>query len=156
MRRQRLIRGYRMDTHSIWAFTRKVIDHDQDRLWVMPDFNFFASPPIGSSYLDMQRRAKIHDSRLMDKIPKVVWRGVEWTNKFVRGHLLDLTKGKDWADVMEVNWENKTNVMRMDDLCRYMFVVHTEGRSWSGELKLTVVEPIFHSARCTSVPDSPS
>lgn len=42
---------------------------------------------------------------------------------------------KEWADVQEVDWENKTNFVRMDELCKYMFVVHTEGRSWSGEYK---------------------
>ena len=127
-----------MDTHSICAFSRRLGDGDQDRLWLMPDCNFYASPPIGSSFFDMQQRAKKHDSRIMDKIPKVVWRGVKWTNEFVRGHLLDVTRGKEWADVMEVDWGDKTNVMHMDDLCRYMFVVHTEGRSWSGKCKLTV------------------
>lgn len=124
-----------MDTHSIWAFTRRIVDGDQDRLWIMPDFNFFAAPPIGSSYHDMQMRAKLHDAPMVDKIPKAVWRGVKWTNENVRGHLLDATRDKEWADVLEVDWKNKTNIMRMDDLCRYMFVVHTEGRSWSGRLK---------------------
>ena len=130
---RRLIYSYRMDTHSIWAFTRKLKDRDQDRLWLMPDFNFFASPPIGSTWFDMQRRARIHDSPLMDKIPKIVWRGVKWTAPDVRGSLLDVTKGKEWADVIEVDHQNGTNMMSMDELCRYMFVTHTEGRSWSGK-----------------------
>ena len=88
-----LIPNPQMDTHTIWAFTRKLKDRDQDRLWLMPDFNFFAAPPIGSSYLDMQRRAKVHDALIVDKIPRAVWRGVKWTNEKMRGSLLNLSEG---------------------------------------------------------------
>ena len=159
-----LIPNTQMDTHSIWAFTRRLVDRDQDRLWLMPDFNFFASSPIGSSYLDMQRRAKLHDKFIVDKIPKAVWRGARWTNAGMRGHLLDLTKDREWADVKETDLKNGTNIMAMDDLCRYMFVVHTEGRSWSGRLKFLLncdSLPIVHDLDWTTeyyhlfVPDGP-
>ena len=159
-----LIPGKEMDTHAIWAFARNIHSEIEQRLWLMPDFNFFASTPVGSSYLDMQRRASLHDQAVMDKIPKAVWRGVKWTNEAVRGSLLDVTAGKDWADVQEVDWKNKTNVMRMDDLCRYMFLVHTEGRSWSGRLKFLLncdSVPIVHDLDWTAefyhllIPDGP-
>lgn len=92
----------------------------------------------------METRAKAHDKPYVDKIPKAAWRGVRWTNEPIRGNLLDKTHGKDWADVKEMEWKNKTNFMRMEDLCRYAFVVHTEGRSWSGRLKYIL--------NCNSVP----
>lgn len=142
-----------MDTHTIWAFARKLQNQAEQRLWLMPDFNFFASTPVGSSYLEMQRRAALHDKPIMDKIPKVVWRGVKWTNEYVRGHLLDVAKDKEWADVKEISWKNGTDVMRMDELCRYMFVGHTEGRSWSGRLKFLLncnSLPIIHDLEWTA------
>jgi hypothetical protein len=144
-----------MDTHTVWSFARNINNEAEERVWLMPDFNFFASTPVGSSYLDMQRRAALHDQAIMDKIPKVVWRGVKWTNEHIRGNLLDKTEGKEWADVKEIDWkdEDKTDVMRMDELCRYMFVAHTEGRSWSGRLKFLLncdSLPIVHNLEWTA------
>lgn len=82
------------DTHSIFAFSRRKVDKDQDRVWLMPDFNFFAAPPTASSWMDMQRRAALHDGYIIDKIPGFLWRGVKWTNEYVRGHLIDATKSE--------------------------------------------------------------
>ncbi|KAK3047878.1 hypothetical protein LTR09_010703 [Extremus antarcticus] len=123
------------DTHSVWTFTRQLSVHSQDRQWIIPDFNFYAAPPRASSFIEQQRRSSVHDAYIMDKIPKAVWRGAKWTNEYVRGHLLDVSNGKEWSDIEEVNWDFPNNTMTMDDMCRYMFTVHTEGRSWSGRLK---------------------
>jgi hypothetical protein len=131
-------------TYTAWAFTRHIPDHGEDKLWIIPDFNFYASPPRTTSFIEQQRRASVHDLHVMDKIPKAVWRGVKWTNEDIRGPLLDVTNGKDWADVEEVNWEYPNNTMRMEDMCKYMFTIHTEGRSWSGRLKFLL--------NCDSVP----
>ena len=143
-----------MDTHTVWSFARNINHKHEDRVWLMPDFNFYASTPVGSSYLDMQRRAAVYDQAVMDKIPKVVWRGVRWTNEYIRGNLLDKTEGKDWADVKEIDWKgNRSDVMPMDELCRYMFVAHTEGRSWSGRLKFLLncdSLPIVHNLEWTA------
>jgi hypothetical protein len=141
------------DTHSIWAYTRNTHDRTQDRLWVIPDFNFYASPPRASSFIEQQRRAEQYDLHVVDKIPQAIWRGVKWTNEDVRGHLLEKTKGKTWADVEEINWDYPNNTMPMEDMCRYMFTVHTEGRSWSGRLKFLLncdSVPIVHKLDWTS------
>jgi hypothetical protein len=53
----------------------------------------------------------------------------------VRGPLLKVTKNKSWADVFEFDWTTRANFIPMEDFCRYAFLVHTEGRSWSGRLK---------------------
>lgn len=133
------------DTHAVWAYTRRIGDQDQERSWLVPDFNFYAAPNRSSSWADSQRRAKKHDEvAVMDKIRKAVWRGAVWTNQKVRGSLMDVTEGKPWADVLEVVWKEKLNIMRAEDFCRYMFVIHTEGRSWSGRLKYLL--------NCDSVP----
>lgn len=130
-----LIPNPQNDTHTVWAFTRRLIDGDQERQWLMPDFNFWSSPPVAGSFSEMQEKAKAHDAYVMDKVPQLVWRGVKWTNERLRGSLLQATEGKAWADAKEIVWESNTNVMPMQDMCQYMFVTHTEGRSWSGRLK---------------------
>jgi len=57
----------------------------------------------------------------------------------VRRKLLEHTKGKEWADVVALDWHNKesmTNDLRsMDQHCEYKFLAHTEGNSYSGRLK---------------------
>jgi hypothetical protein len=132
------------DTHAIWSFTRRIIDGDQHRLWMIPDMDYQAF--FGASYAETRSRAAQRESFLVDKIPKAVWRGVVWTNEWVRKPLMEATKGKDWADVEEVSWEAdaKDNMIPIEDYCRYAFIVHTEGRSWSGRLK--------HIMNCDSVP----
>ena len=92
------------------------------------------SSRTAGSFNDARRLAAQHDGPLNKKIQKTVWRGVEWTNKSVRGALLNETKGKTWADVAEVNWETRQNLITHDEMCRYAFTIHTEGRSYSGRL----------------------
>lgn len=130
-----LIPNAENDTHAIWAFTRRLIDTDQDRTWLIPDFNFWSGPGPDGGFYEVQRRAHRHNAFMLDKIPKAVWRGVVWTNQALRDALVQITKGKAWADVAETVWETKTNLMSLEDLCQYAFVIHTEGRSWSGRLK---------------------
>ncbi|KAK1040145.1 hypothetical protein LTR33_015861 [Friedmanniomyces endolithicus] len=134
------------DTHAIWAFTRRLVDSDQDRCWLVPDFNFWAGPEGANSgsFYEAGQRARRHDKAFGDKIPKAVWRGVAWTNAPLREGLLEATRGKAWADVKETVWENGTNFMELEGLCDYAFGVHTEGRSWSGRLKYLL--------NCDSVP----
>ncbi|KAK0898352.1 hypothetical protein LTR02_010237 [Friedmanniomyces endolithicus] len=129
------------DTHAIWAFTRRLVDRDQDRCWLMPDSNFWAGPEgAGSgSFYEAGKRARRHDKGFGEKIPKAVWRGVAWTNAPLREGLLEVTSGKAWADVKETVWENGTNFMALEGLCDYAFGVHTEGRSWSGRLKYLLI-----------------
>jgi hypothetical protein len=125
-------------THTIAAFTRRFDSAKQESVWLIPDFNFFTSPLEGGSWQQMQRRAASYDSKMADKIQKVFWRGVTWTNEELRGSLLQSAENKDWADVEVVDWKERTpNMMEMDDFCRYMFLVHTEGRSYSGKTALT-------------------
>jgi hypothetical protein len=132
------------DSHAIWTFTRRIIDGDQHRLWMIPDMDYQAI--FGASYTEMRARAAERESFLVDKVPKAVWRGVVWTNEWVRKPLMEATKDKKWADIEEVSWDEgaKDNMIPIEDYCRYAFIVHTEGRSWSGRLK--------HMLNCDSVP----
>ena len=103
------------------------------KAWLMPDFQYYASPPYAGSFSEMQSKAQAQDSALRDKTPKAVWRGRVWTNPTIREPLINITDGKDWADVMDVAYNDEKdveNLISMDNLCKYMFVIHTEGVSW--------------------------
>lgn len=123
------------DKHTLWAFSRKYDNSSNDRAWVMPDFNFWSWRGVAGSFTEMRSRGKDLDEYIPDKIPKAVWRGAVWTNPEVRAPLLKVTKNKPWADVFEFDWMTRDNFIPMEDFCRYAFLVHTEGRSWSGRLK---------------------
>ena len=118
---------------SVLSFTRKVNDIEKEALWLIPDFNFNASPPNATTWQRAQHNARKHDSKIADKIPKLGWRGVKDTNADLRGNLLQATSGKAWADVQIMDWDDKANFMDSDDFCRYMFLVHSEGISYSCE-----------------------
>lgn len=118
----------RGDSHTVWTFDRRIASEKDERMWLMPDFNFWAWKPTGSAYEDARRRAMTHDSAVKDKIPKIVWRGNRHINPEVRKALIETGKGKEWADV-EGGW------LDIADFCRYLFAVYTEGHSWSGRLK---------------------
>ncbi|KAI5366249.1 putative glycosyl transferase CAP10 domain-containing protein [Septoria linicola] len=116
------------DTHSVFTFDRKIGSKKDDRMWLMPDFNFWAWNPIQNAYGDARRRAFDHDGAIEDKIPKAVWRGNKNINPELRQSLIKTGEGKSWAD-LQGNW------IGIDDFCRYLFSVYTEGHSWSGRLK---------------------
>lgn len=85
---------------ALWAFTRSHGNARHDSLFLIPDFHFYAAPPEAEGYQAMQTKARKYDSSIEEKIPQVVWRGVEWTNKEIRKPLLNVTKGQPWADVV--------------------------------------------------------
>lgn len=123
---------------TVWAFTRRP---HQEKLWVMPDFGMFAWPDVGlRSYAEFQTILDHVEEDFIGKIPKLVWRGsLAVGSHDVRAGLVEHTKGKDWADVQELDWSNKTNIkerlLSMQDHCSYMFLAQTEGNTYSGRLK---------------------
>jgi hypothetical protein len=86
-------------TGAMWAFTRSFANDKHDSLWLVPDFHFFGAPPAAEAFRTMQTRFRRFDAPLTKKIPKLVWRGAEWTNPEVRRPLIEATAGKKWADV---------------------------------------------------------
>ena len=119
-------------THTAFAFARELSNPRHEALWLMPEFTYFAAPPSAGPWHQMQRMARAHDDTISHKIPKIAWRGVTWTNEKVRGSLLNATRDEPWADVEVMDWDGEAdNIVEMDDLCRYMFLAHTEGRSYS-------------------------
>lgn len=113
----------------------------------MPHFSFWNWPlPFTGS---LSRAAVAIDAieaalPFSKKDPRAVWRG---TTRFFGSHnphlrqdLLTVTKGKSWADVEALRWEGEgnntaTNALMVEDFCRYKYVLHTEGVTYSGRLQ---------------------
>lgn len=118
----------------LWAFTRLYANPRHDNLWLIPDFHFHAAPPEADAFPQMQEKSRRHDAPLSEKIAKLAWRGVEWTNPAIRKPLLNVTDGKEWADVVLMSWDKPSSVIPMDHFCKYRYTVNTEGRSWSSRM----------------------
>lgn len=128
----------------IWSYCKK----EQHRnTWIIPDHGFWAWPgPKVGSYGEFRTAARRSDfmnqgslSTSWDqKIGKLVWRGA-LLNLTTRYNLLATAQGHAWADVEVTNWSNRTNLsstrLEMGAHCRYKYVAHTEGITYSGRLK---------------------
>ncbi|KAI0127220.1 DUF821 domain-containing protein [Xylariales sp. AK1849] len=129
-----------------WAWARR---NDNPWLWVMPDFDGWSYPDDGvASYVqfrdDVAELESDYTNGWADKTPKLGWRGSLSVNGKLRGGLVKAAHGQNWSDVHAIDWHNRKNVMAMQDFCRYQYVAHTEGNSWSGRLRY------LHN--CDSVP----
>ncbi|KAL2866483.1 DUF821 domain protein [Aspergillus lucknowensis] len=135
----------------IWSYSKRAGDED---VWLMPDFGYWAWPEVKiGSYKEIRRRiAAVDDGdgngdgsnlnpglRFQDKKKQLAWRGSVATNPDLRGGLLKASRGKSWASIREINWDDdadvRANLLPMEEYCRYMFLAHTEGRSFSGRGK---------------------
>lgn len=105
-----------------------------ERLWLLPNFDFWGERVEGG-FDSARRKAKEQDSAFKDKIPQAVWRGNSFWNSDLRQPLIDVTKGKPWADVVDMGHpENKAHFLRSAEYCNYAMPVHTEGVGYSGRL----------------------
>lgn len=134
----------------IWSYSKR---NEDDSVWLMPDFGYWAWPEVQiGPYHEVRRRiAAIDDGeiaadgsivpglRFQEKKKQLVWRGSLATNPSVRSQLLKASTGKSWASVRVIDWDDENdirfNLLPMEDHCRYMFLAHTEGRSFSGRGK---------------------
>ncbi|KAJ5703152.1 hypothetical protein N7488_010700 [Penicillium malachiteum] len=134
----------------IWAYSKRDGDNS---VWLMPDFGYWAWPEVQiGPYQEVRRRiAAIDDGEILpdgtvspglafqDKKKQLVWRGSLATNPGVRSKLLKSAAGSSWASVRVIDWDDENdlrfNLLPIEDHCQYMFVAHTEGRSFSGRGK---------------------
>ncbi|KAI1130127.1 hypothetical protein F5Y10DRAFT_136863 [Nemania abortiva] len=141
---------------------------DAKRFFPVPHFSFYSWPlPFIGSLPRAARAISAVESQLRfsAKIPKAVWRGTTWFNNPRAGRLRqNLVRAfgpaaptkKDWADIESLDWStlpvqtgpgagdrNASNALRIEDFCRYKYVVHTEGVTYSGRFQ-------FHTL-CASV-----
>jgi len=133
------------------------------RYFLMPHFSFWAwkLPFVGSMRraaiaITSLERSYLGSNGWQRKIPKAVWRGTTWFNSIssprLRHELVRTARGAPWADVETLEWagssvatggKNGSNALAIEDFCRYRYVVHTEGVTYSGRFQ-------FHQM-CASV-----
>ncbi|KAL5340585.1 glycosyl transferase family 90-domain-containing protein [Aspergillus crustosus] len=122
-------------TQPIWTLARTA---SEEAAWLMPDFGFWAwdhaHAEIGP-YDEVVAQAAEYDMPWETKQQQLVWRGKPSFAPKLRRALLDATRGKSWADVQPVDWHKQSNFLKMEDHCRYTFIAHVEGRSYSASLK---------------------
>ena len=123
----------------VWAYTKQDTPEYYDT-WLMPDFGFFSWPePRTGAYTEVRRAMKKleTDMPFEKKVPKLVWRGAPLNED--RGKLLEYSENKDWADVRNINWQDKEDLERnhidLAEHCKYMLIAHVSGHSWSGQGK---------------------
>lgn len=129
----------------------------------MPHFSFWSWPLPFIGTLD-EALTKITQVEKVTpwekKIDKVVWRGTVWFNSIsntaLRPHLLAATKGKDWADVASLEWESNSegakNSIRIDDFCKYKYIIYTEvGASFLASSHI-LTDTGYNLLRPTAVP----
>ncbi|KAK0615013.1 glycosyl transferase family 90-domain-containing protein [Bombardia bombarda] len=126
------------------------------RSFLMPHFSFWAwnLPFVGSMWRAADAIAALESANYntpekwqSGKIAKAVWRGTAWFNSVnspqLRQKLLATARGKPWADVQALDWatggggsnKNASNALKIEDFCRYKYVVHTEGITYSGRFQ---------------------
>ncbi|RQM08405.1 hypothetical protein DH86_00002648, partial [Scytalidium sp. 3C] len=120
----------------VWALTRRAQDQN---LWIMPDFGFWSWDIADVGTMDDVTEQIVNDEATMGwqgKIPKLVWRGTTKMLPKLRGALLDRSRSKSWSDVEPLQpGHPPENYLGAAEQCRYMFLIHAEGRSYSGSLK---------------------
>ncbi|KAJ5626622.1 hypothetical protein N7528_004049 [Penicillium herquei] len=119
----------------VWVFARTPLEQG---VWLMPDFSFWAwdNP---KNYIGPYDQVVEHIQQLDipwdEKKPQLVWRGKPSFAPKLRRALIEAARDKPWGDVKQVEWSTGKNVLKMEDHCRYMFIAHVEGRSYSASLK---------------------
>lgn len=146
---------------TAWAYSRQADPESRPgvndgnanaRTFLMPHFSFWAwkLPFIGSMARASAAIREI-ETRLnptfASKIPKAVWRGTTWFNSVhnprLRANLLAAARDRPWADVEALVWDGTrdkggrtaSNSLPIEDFCRYRYVLHTEGVTYSGRFQ---------------------
>jgi hypothetical protein len=131
---------------ATWAYARR---HEDRLVWLIPDFGFWAWPEtkVGSYNMMQQKAVVLEDGdepsgRLplpfRAKLDRLVWRGATMGLP-LREKFIAKSQGHTWSDVKEIHWHDdesmRDDLLSMEDHCKYKFVAHTEGNSYSGRLK---------------------
>ncbi|EYE98592.1 uncharacterized protein EURHEDRAFT_374660 [Aspergillus ruber CBS 135680] len=121
--------------YPVWVFSRAATE---EAVWLMPDFGYWAwdnpQNPIGPFDQVVEHIQEV-DVPWPEKKRQLVWRGKPSFAPKLRRALLEAARDKTWGDVKQVDWQEKANIIKMEDHCKYMFIAHVEGRSYSASLK---------------------
>ena len=142
---------------TAWSYSRHADPQFRSRdanarTFLMPHFSFWAWPLpfIGSMARAAQAITDLeatYTGKWRTKIPKAVWRGTMWFNSVhsprLRQNLVLAARGQAWADVEPLAWtageggsgKNASNALPIEGFCKYKYVVHTEGISYSGRFQ---------------------
>ncbi len=134
------------------------------RAFLMPHFAFWAWPlPFVGGFDRATAAINAVEAALLftKKDPRPVWRGTKRYNSAqypqMRTCLLETAGSAAWADVQELTWASPddnsshgtagvpgkqrtaaptaTNALMIEDFCRYKYLVHTEGITYSGRFQ---------------------
>ncbi|EME81599.1 uncharacterized protein MYCFIDRAFT_32648 [Pseudocercospora fijiensis CIRAD86] len=128
-------------TLPLWVLARKA---SEQSYFLFPDFGYWAwDNMIGKMNNEIgpydevvdKALARERDITFRDKVPELVWRGKLSFAPKLRRALLDAARRKPWNNVKELNWMVKDNYLALDEHCKYQFIAHVEGRSYSASLK---------------------
>src|SRR5690606_39026967 len=120
---------------NTWSLARSDEPNEIHDTWLMPDYAYWSWPePKIGAYAEAREKLHDLDSPLSwaDKESKAIWRGsVKW-NKELRGKMMEIAKDKPWSDIAELDWA--TNALKIEEFCKYKFLIYTEGVTYSGRL----------------------
>lgn len=130
-----------------------------NRAFLMPHFSFWSWPlPFVGVFARAAAAVDALEASLpfAKKDPRAVWRGTARFNGAhyprLRQRLLKVAQGKDWADVQPLSrgqnvsadidpdvapggYGSATNSLLVEDFCRYKYILHTEGITYSGRFQ---------------------
>lgn len=129
------------DNAATWTYCRTGTSL-ASKNWLMPDFGYYSWPePHIGAYNEIQYHTTEVDRNTpwAKKIPELIWRGAILERK-VREDLIHESANKTWSAVRELVWakDDKGEThdrLTMWDHCRYKYVAHTEGVSYSSRLQ---------------------
>lgn len=113
--------------NPVWVLSRSAAE---EAVWLMPDFGYWAWENPQNSigpYDQVVERVKRADLSWAEKKRQLVWRGKPSFAPKLRRALMEAARDQPWGDVKQVDWDDRTNILRMEDHCRYMFIAHVEG-----------------------------
>ena len=89
----------------LWAYARRA---EHNHIWLMPDFGYWSWPEtkVGTMREVQMKATKeedVHAYSWGNKISKLLWRGATMGLP-LRDRLVETTAGKEWADVVALDW----------------------------------------------------
>ncbi|KAI1389645.1 uncharacterized protein F4822DRAFT_207048 [Hypoxylon trugodes] len=133
-----------------------VLNGADKHIFPIPHFSFYAWPiaTVGS-FPRASSAISVLESEISwsNKQPQAIWRGTTWFNHpragRLRQDLVASTKSQPWADIapLVVHANGSSNGLPIEDFCRYRYIIHTEGVTYSGRFQ-------YHQL-CASVVLSP-
>jgi hypothetical protein len=130
----------RIPSVPLWGYARR---EEDKHIWLIPDFGYYSWPETKVGTMgEVRMKAEVEEQSgswsWKQKHPQLFWRGATM-GLSLRDRLIEMTKGKPWADIKALDWHNKESTDKdlksMPEHCQYKYLMQTEGNSYSGRLK---------------------